>query len=358
LKQFLAYASALTVLAGWANAAYAADGADESLTWFGVTLYGTVDVGYTYQNRGTPLNDYFPTGLQYLIQPSNNRSISSLSENGLSQSKIGLRGTREFLEGWAGIFKLETGFNPLSANLSDALKAITQNNGVPLANRTTQGDSSRAGQPFQGAAYGGVSSPVYGTLTVGRQNGLLLDNVLKYDPMGGSYAFSVIGYSGAAAGSGDTQDARLDNSVKYINQVGLFRIGAQFQSGGGTGSGGNATEFDLGGDFLPGLSVDAAYVNKKGAILAAPLGVALARCPTAPAFGGASSAVNCLPAGILVGHRGCGDSVGRLDMVIGCVICLRPHQSLDGLRGHPFPQSADAARGRLARHRRLHARVR
>jgi len=298
LKQFLAYASALAVLAGWANAAYAADGADESLTWFGVTLYGTVDVGYTYQNRGTPLNDYFPTGLQYLIQPSNNRSISSLSENGLSQSKIGLRGTREFLEGWAGIFKLETGFNPLSANLSDALKAITQNNGVPLANRTTQGDSSRAGQPFQGAAYGGVSSPVYGTLTVGRQNGLLLDNVLKYDPMGGSYAFSVVGESLKKESSGDTQDARLDNSVKYINQVGLFRIGAQFQSGGGTGSGGNATEFDLGGDFLPGLSVDAAYVNKKGAILAAPLGVALARCPTAPAFGGASSAVNCLPAGI------------------------------------------------------------
>ena len=76
MKQFLAYASALTVLAGWANAAYAADGADESLTLFGVTLYGTVDVGYTYQNRGTPLNDYFPTGLQYLIQPSNNRSFA------------------------------------------------------------------------------------------------------------------------------------------------------------------------------------------------------------------------------------------------------------------------------------------
>src|SRR6266581_2846262 len=140
LKRYLACAGALTALAGSANVAYAADSTDGSLTWFGITLYGTVDVGYTYQNRGTPLNDYFPTGLQYLIQPSNNRSISSLSENGLSLSKIGLRGTREFLEGWAGIFKLETGFNPLSANLSDALKAITENNGVPLANRSTQGD--------------------------------------------------------------------------------------------------------------------------------------------------------------------------------------------------------------------------
>lgn len=301
VKRYLACISAFTALAGSARAA-STDGNDESLTWRGITLYGTVDIGYTYQNRGTPLNDYFPTGLQYLVQPSNNRSISSVSENGLSQSKIGLRGTQEFFEGWSGLFKLETGINPLSGNLSDALKAITQNNGVPLANRTTQGDSSRAGQPFQGAAYGGVSSPRYGTLTIGRQNGLLLDNVLKYDPLGGSYAFSVIGYSGAAAGSGDTQDARLDNSVKYINQVGMFRLGAQFQSGAGTASGGNATEFNLGGDFLPGLSVDAAYVNKKDAILAAPLGVAVAKCPTTRAFGGISSAVNCLPAGISPGN--------------------------------------------------------
>jgi predicted porin len=296
LKRYLACAGALTALAGSAHGAYAADSTNDSLTWNGITLYGTVDIGYTYQNRGTTLNDYFPTGLQYLIQPSSNRSISSFSENAMSQSKIGLRGTREFFAGWSGIFKLETGINPLSGNLSDALKAITQNNGVALANRTTQGDSSRAGQPFQGAAYAGGSSPVYGTLTFGRQNGLLLDNVLKYDPLGGSYAFSVIGYSGAAAGSGDTQDARLDNSVKYINQVGMFRVGAQFQAG--AGSGGNATEFDLGGDFLPGLSVDAAYVNKKDAILAAPLGVAVAKCPATPVLGGASSAVNCLPAGI------------------------------------------------------------
>ena len=179
MKRYLAYGGALAALAGSANGVYAADSSDDSLTWFGITLYGTVDVGYTYQNRGTPKSDYFPTGLQYQIQPSNNRSISSVSENGMSQSKIGLRGTHEIFEGWSGLFKLETGFNPLSGNLSDALKSITQNNGVPLANRTTQGDSSRAGQPLQGAAYGGVSSPAYGTLTIGRQNGLLLDNVFS-----------------------------------------------------------------------------------------------------------------------------------------------------------------------------------
>ena len=76
MKRYLAYAGAVTALAGSAHAAYAADSSDDSLTWYGITLYGTVDIGYTYQNRGTPLNDYFPTGLQYLIQPSNNRSFA------------------------------------------------------------------------------------------------------------------------------------------------------------------------------------------------------------------------------------------------------------------------------------------
>jgi predicted porin len=83
-----------------------------------------------------------------------------------------------------------------------------------------------------------------------------------------------VGYSGAAGGSGYTQDARLDSSVKYVNQVGRLRVGAQFQSGIGTGAGGNAIESDVGGDLLPGLSVDAAYANKKGAISAAPLSAA------------------------------------------------------------------------------------
>jgi predicted porin len=298
LKRCIVYAGALIALASSANVARAADSTDDSLTWYGITLYGTLDIGYTYQNHGAPLNDYFPAGLLHLIQPSSNRSISTVSENGMTHSRIGLRGTHEFLEGWSGVFKLEAGINPLSGNISDALKSLTQNNGVPLTNRTSAADSSRAGQAFEVATYGGISSPVYGTLTFGRQNGLLFDNVLKYDPLGGSYAFSVIGWSGAAGGSGDTQDARLDNSIKYVNKIDMFRVGAQFQSGAGTASGGNATEVDLGGDFLSDLSVDAVYANKKGAILAAPLGVAVAKCPTTPAFGGASSAVNCLPAGI------------------------------------------------------------
>jgi predicted porin len=293
VKKYLAYAGALTALAGIGGVATAADTTDDSLTWFGVTLYGTVDVGYTYQNRGTPLNDYFPVGLETMVQKNATKQISSISQNGMSQSKVGLRGTYKFYDDFSAIFKLETHFSPLSGNLSDGVKSVVQNNGVPAAQQSTNGDSNRAGQAFGGAAYAGVSSPTYGTLTLGRQTSLLVDNVVRYDPLGGSYAFSFLGYSGTFGGSGDTQDLRLDNSVKYFNQIGMFRIAGMFQNGGGTSSGGNAIEADLGGDPLPGLSIDAVYATKKDAILASPASVAqfhICGTGTPPA-----TLPNCLP---------------------------------------------------------------
>lgn len=270
MKKYLACAGALTLMAGLVNAAYAADATDDSLTWFGVTLYGTVDVGYTYQNRGVPLSDYFPVGLETMVQKNATKQISSISENGMSQSKVGLRGTYKFYEDFSMVFQLETHFQPLTGNLSDGVKSVVQNNGVPAAQQNANGDSNRAGQPFGGMAYAGVASPTYGRLTLGRQLSLLADNIGKYDPLSGSYAFSFLGYSGTFGGSGDTQDLRLDNSVKYFNQIDKFRIAGMFANGAGTGSGGNALEADVGADPLPGLSLDAVYANKKDAILATP----------------------------------------------------------------------------------------
>ena len=90
------------------------------------------------------------------------------------------------------------------------------NNGHSASiSRHTNIDSSVAGQPFQ-TAYAGVSSKTFGTLTFGRQVTLLGDGVTKYDPNLGSQAFSLIGMSGTYAGGGDTEDKRVDNSLKYL----------------------------------------------------------------------------------------------------------------------------------------------
>lgn len=40
---------------------------DDSLTWHGVTLYGLIDMGLTYQNHGAPLSNTTGVGLNYLI---------------------------------------------------------------------------------------------------------------------------------------------------------------------------------------------------------------------------------------------------------------------------------------------------
>ena len=36
------------------------------LTWYGVTVYGTIDVGGTYQTHGTPFDPNHPVGASYL----------------------------------------------------------------------------------------------------------------------------------------------------------------------------------------------------------------------------------------------------------------------------------------------------
>ncbi|HEY2466125.1 MAG TPA: porin [Steroidobacteraceae bacterium] len=267
--------SALLAVTGIAHAQSAAS--DDSLTMHGITLYGIVDVGVQNQTHGAPINDYFPAGSADVVQKNSNKSITGVTPNNLSQSRIGLQGVEPLfgLGDWTGVFKLETFFNPQSGEISDALKSLTQNNGRSVASgtQTTNLDSSVAGQIFQ-QSYAGVSSKTYGTLTFGRQNTLLADGISKYDPNAASQAFSLIGLSGTTAGAGDTQDRRLDGSLKYtLTIAGVAHLGANYKPNEGNGIANSVTEIDVGGDFA-GLSLDAYYVKAHDAISAAALSAA------------------------------------------------------------------------------------
>ena len=106
---------------------------DSSLTWKGITLYGIVDIGLQYQTHGAPISDYFPGGSESIIQKNSNASVTGLTPNNLSQSRIGLAGLEPIPGGdFAFVFRLETFFNPNSGNLSDGLKSLTLNNGKGL----------------------------------------------------------------------------------------------------------------------------------------------------------------------------------------------------------------------------------
>ena len=254
---------------------------DCPLTYYGITVYGTIDMGVGYESHGAPFNKNIISGVTELVQKTSRPTSMWLqTPGGLSQSNIGVKGKEAITSGLDFVFDLNFGFDPYSMTAANGPKSFLDNNGVPLASQSSNADSSRAGQFYNGVGYAGLSSS-YGTLTFGRQNSLTLDGVLAYDPMGASYAFSVIGWQGTAAGGGDTEDARISTAVKYRVDVGdWFRLGAIYQVGGYENN--NATQGEwgaqIGKDFNFGaygkLSLDAIYTVDKGAVKASALSAA------------------------------------------------------------------------------------
>jgi predicted porin len=248
--------------------------ANDDLCWHGVCVYGDIDMGLTYQNHGAPLNSLAGAPLNYLVSKNSNGSYFGVGPNALSSSFIGLRGKQEIADGLFAVFNLQAGFDPESGNLSNGLGSVVQNNGLGLAAQNAFSDSAKSGQAFNNAAYAGLSSPIYGTLTFGRQSALTSDAVVNYDPMNNSNAFSVIGFQGATGGAGDTENRIYDNSFEYRVNVGpvRFAVETQLRNGGNSGTG-NAFEGDVGFDYL-GFSFDALGSKMNDAVSASPLSAA------------------------------------------------------------------------------------
>lgn len=238
-----------------------------SLTWKGVTLYGAVDVGGGYQTHGVPFNRFYPNGVEELISKNSNKALFVPLPNGVGQSNVGIKGDEPLNGDLSFIFNLQTGFDPYSVQLANGPKSLVENNTNALAVQNANGNSSRAGQIFNTVAYAGVSHPLFGAFTAGRQDSLILDNLAAYDPMGAAPAFSVIGASNTAGGVGDTEDARYATSLQYRVNVGNLRFATLYQVGGyGWGNGTNgAVEALIGADF-GNLSVEAIGNRVKDAV--------------------------------------------------------------------------------------------
>jgi predicted porin len=207
---------------------------DCTLTWHGVTLYGAYDIGVGWVSHGLPENGYNYEGAS-LVNRNGNEHRFVVAPNNLQQTGLGIRGKEEFLPGWAVVFNASTGINPQSGLLANASATQTINNGLPRESYSYAIDGARAGQPFNDEIYGGISSSQFGTLTFGRQRSLGTDAMLIYDPAGGSYDFSYIGYNGTMAGGGDTEDSRWDDALKYRIAYGPIHFGAMYKFADGSG---------------------------------------------------------------------------------------------------------------------------
>jgi len=236
------------------------------LTWYGVTLYGTYDIGVGWVSHGLPENGYNYEG-ESLVNRNGNHSRFLIAPNNLSQTGLGIKAKEEFLDDWYVVFNASTGINPQSGQLANLAATNTSNAGLPRSSYSFAGDGARAGQTFNDEIYGGLSSTHFGTLTFGRERALGTDAMLAYDPAGGAYSFSFIGYNGLMAGGGDTQDTRWDDAMKYRVAYGPVHFGAMYKFADGQGgcysasatwtaatctpeeSHNSAYGFDLGGEY-------------------------------------------------------------------------------------------------------------
>jgi predicted porin len=236
---------------------------------YGVRFYGTVDVGASYQTSGLPANKYL--GGQFFLGKASNNPLFLAVPNALSASNIGFQIKEPLGAGWSFVGQVEAGFDPISLHLLNGVHSVFDSIGTPLANQTAFGDSNSQGAFYNDLGFTGVSHDTWGTLTFFRQNDLMQDAVLSYDPMGTAAAFSPFGFFGSFAGGGDTQNRRDTTAIKYRVNLANWHFGAYGQVGGydeGNGARGGV-QGDVGADYHVGpglLSMDGIVGWKKDAV--------------------------------------------------------------------------------------------
>ena len=243
---------------------------DDSLTWHGITLYGVIDIGLQFDTHSAPFTPYRPAASGNIVRQNDYASATGLTPSNMGQSRVGLQGIEPLNEDWSAVFQVETFFNPQSGEIADSLKSLAVNNGRSLTTQSIGVDGSSAGQAFQ-TAYVGLKSARFGTLTFGRQQTLLSEGSIKYDPNYGATAFGLIGASNTYSGGGSSEDNRLDSTAKYhVSFNDAVHLAALYKFNGSDGAANTGVQADIGGEYA-GLSVDAYYSKLNSAITAASL---------------------------------------------------------------------------------------
>ncbi|RKF49198.1 porin [Paraburkholderia fungorum] len=179
-----------------------------------VTLYGIVDVGFEHINNTA-------TGGGQTREVSGN----------LSGSRWGMKGVEDLGDGLSAIFLLENGFNVNDGTTGQSTKGIGANAA------TTSRLWGR--QAFVGLAGKGQQ------LSFGRQNSLLYDQAVPFDPMGASSRYSTLSLDYAMA-------ARIDDSAKYVGTFGPVTAAAMYSTRYDTGYGAEVPGAEITGRFYSG----------------------------------------------------------------------------------------------------------
>jgi predicted porin len=166
----------------------------------------------------------------YNVVQSSAPGVTALVSGGESMSRLGFKGNEDLGGGLKAFFTLEMALATNSGEIANNGMTTIANNG--LTNNTTNGASSVNGQLFSREATVGLSDKTLGSVKLGRNTAFSLDATAKFDPLMASGLYSPLGFSGALGGGlGITENARLDNSLKYENKFGPVSLGVQYKMG-------------------------------------------------------------------------------------------------------------------------------
>jgi general bacterial porin, GBP family len=233
---------------------------------YDVELYGILDAGIgTLEHSYSAASTFASTVNPYNLNSSPN-SFTGMYSGGISMSRVGVRGATDLWESGAqAFFRVESAINVTSGVLANNGQSLYNDiNGLHAAN----GASAINGQYFSRAAYAGITAPLWGTLELGRTTNFALDQVGQYDPVQAALLYSPLGFSGGIGGGlGATENSRLDNSIKYENELAGVRFGAQYKLAGDK----NAQSAGYGwvgmlGYSVGGLSLEGTYSQQTNTV--------------------------------------------------------------------------------------------
>jgi len=151
-----------------------------------VTLYGILDTGVEFLTHAASSN-------------GKTQNVTRLTSGDMSGSRWGITGAEDLGGGSKTFFLLESGINVDSGALL------------------------QGGREFGRLAYVGLSNDRYGALLLGRQGGLFLDWMSKFNPLNNAvYAIKM---------QDPAFSDRLDNTVRYQKQFGAVTALAQYSLG-------------------------------------------------------------------------------------------------------------------------------
>ncbi|KXU82991.1 porin [Paraburkholderia monticola] len=190
-----------------------------------VTLYGVIDTNLEFLNHADATGG----------------TLVRMNSGGLSNSRIGFKGTEDLGGGYSAFFWLEAGYN------------------------SNDGTNATSGVLFNRQAAVGVSNASYGALSAGLQYTAMYDILEQYDPMG--YAPQYTWFPTTGSADDFSYKARLNNSVKYVGQFGGLKAIANYSFGGDAGSFQSSAAYGAGLQYAIGtFSAAFAYDYRNGAI--------------------------------------------------------------------------------------------